>query len=761
MRKLLQEAHTKLQPEVTVEEWITSMEKSPTFVFWMSLLKFQEIFFIFIRAQRCGNFSLYVESLQALAPYFFALDHYNYARWLPIHIQDLLELDEHTLEAFQSGNFVVKRSKKRFSALAVDQAHEQLNKIIKGTGGIIGLTQDTVSLVKWSLCGPILSELIEDFKQSIWDENTDVFHHDEGKKRQLSFAADVRNLIDVIRSKGNPFLDRTEDLVNLDGVISEDSQSVFELEKVGQKQYSEFVKKVIVERTVPVDNAIKKNNILIFKIKAHRKPQPKKFQLFKSNASLFCRMYIASDKRGGDLKTFFAHEAHCFPPSMAYSEDKMYHPNKSAIVQCILNEGSDDEHCSTSLHGYDAVIHDGGSLIHSLIPRGNHNFQTYGECQLLKLIHTELRKTSRVDVVWDCYREHSIKEEIRSDRGKGSRLKVSARVQIPKNWCEFLQDSKNKTELFSFLTEIVLKGVSGLGNVYITGVESNTVRHVGPGDEMVGEFKQEEADTRIVVHILHALNSSCSSIIVKTSDSDIVVILIGHYGQFHEISEDCQIHVLYGTGKNKRILSIGSMSNALGPARSIALPLFVALTGCDTTSGFKGRSKGICFKAWKRSPPELTDVFCDLLKQPFQTFSEDSSIFKALENFFVNIYGGKSGPINELRRTIFCEKSKNVEFMPPTQNALFQHCLRAVFQGSVWATAHDPEIEEPDPCLYGWKKTSDGAYKPVWMTVPEVSHVCQELIKCSCRKSCSLMCTCVKNNLTCTDLCKCTCYVEK
>lgn len=133
----------------------------------------------------------------------------------------------------------------------------------------------------------------------------------------------------------------------------------------------------------------------------------------------------------------------------------------------------------------------------------------------------------------------------------GSRLKVSAKVQILKNWCEFLQDSKNKTELFRFLTEIVMQGVSGLGNVYITDVDNNTVRQVGRGDEMVGEFKQEEADTRTVVHILHALNSSCSSITVKTSDSDIVVILIGHYGRFHEINEDCQIHVLYGTGKKK------------------------------------------------------------------------------------------------------------------------------------------------------------------------------------------------------------------
>ena len=50
---------------------------------------------------------MYVESLQAIVPYFFALDHYYYTRWLPIHIQDLMELDEFTLQAFQTGKFVI------------------------------------------------------------------------------------------------------------------------------------------------------------------------------------------------------------------------------------------------------------------------------------------------------------------------------------------------------------------------------------------------------------------------------------------------------------------------------------------------------------------------------------------------------------------------------------------------------------------------------------------------------------------------------
>ena len=68
-------------------EWRLEMvEKSP---------KFQ---YFFIRSHCEGNFPLYVESLKALVPWFFALDHHNYARWIPIHIRDMESLPETILK---------------------------------------------------------------------------------------------------------------------------------------------------------------------------------------------------------------------------------------------------------------------------------------------------------------------------------------------------------------------------------------------------------------------------------------------------------------------------------------------------------------------------------------------------------------------------------------------------------------------------------------------------------------------------------------
>ena len=103
---------------------------------------------MYIRSLREGNFSLYIDTLNQLVPWFFALDHVHYARWLPIHIQDMVALKtmHPSVYKFKKGNFVVQQSVHSFSCMALDQSHEQLNKCIKGDGGVVGLTENPVAL---------------------------------------------------------------------------------------------------------------------------------------------------------------------------------------------------------------------------------------------------------------------------------------------------------------------------------------------------------------------------------------------------------------------------------------------------------------------------------------------------------------------------------------------------------------------------------------------------------------------------------------
>ena len=186
---------------------------------------------------------------------------------------------------------------------------------------------------------------------------------------------------------------------------------------------------------------------------------------------------------------FFALEAHSFPPSLANGNEKMYHSTKSVIIHCIEREAEAVSHGATETdtqQQHDCVVQDGGQLVHQLV--------------------------SRV------------------------RLKVGPNVRIPWKWSEFLCDSTNKVELFKYLSGEVMQPFHSGGDIYITMSNGTTGGHVGPGEDMTTVCNQEEADTRIILHIINALNCLFSSILIKTSSSDVIVILIHHLHHFDTIS---------------------------------------------------------------------------------------------------------------------------------------------------------------------------------------------------------------------------------
>ena len=59
---------------------------------------------------------------------------------------NLKEKHPQLAQEFKRGKFVVHKSSQEFSAMAIDQAHEQANGIIKADGGAIGITEDPSAL---------------------------------------------------------------------------------------------------------------------------------------------------------------------------------------------------------------------------------------------------------------------------------------------------------------------------------------------------------------------------------------------------------------------------------------------------------------------------------------------------------------------------------------------------------------------------------------------------------------------------------------
>jgi len=69
-----------------------------------------------------------------------------------------------TSAEFKNGDFAVNKTNRAFSSLPIGQAHEQNDKIVKGDGGAIGLTESSSQLLRWMVSGPEMSRLIKDFE---------------------------------------------------------------------------------------------------------------------------------------------------------------------------------------------------------------------------------------------------------------------------------------------------------------------------------------------------------------------------------------------------------------------------------------------------------------------------------------------------------------------------------------------------------------------------------------------------------------------
>ncbi len=51
--------------------------------------------------------------------------------------------------------------------MLLDQAHEQHNAVVKGSGGAVGLTENSVAFNKWMVAGPEQARLVLEFEGNV------------------------------------------------------------------------------------------------------------------------------------------------------------------------------------------------------------------------------------------------------------------------------------------------------------------------------------------------------------------------------------------------------------------------------------------------------------------------------------------------------------------------------------------------------------------------------------------------------------------
>ncbi len=280
--------------------------QSQLFTFVRIYMKMVLLIYTFIRATCDGLWELHLSSLDALCKYFFAYDNQKYARLVPLYLAEMATLrdtDPNIHQEFMDGNFAVNKNQIPFCAIGVDHALEHINRIMKVTGGLVGITQNASARDRFFLTAPELSRLAEEAHVMAGTLTaTRKEHHDLTPAIWTRQEENIARLKSVVRSSINPIKYEGEDLINIITKVvmpAEVAKDVCNQDNIGQQAYAKFVEERINTNEVNAWAKMKKVQLRMWKSarKSVKYKVTDQVVELKDERSLFARMLIVARSR--------------------------------------------------------------------------------------------------------------------------------------------------------------------------------------------------------------------------------------------------------------------------------------------------------------------------------------------------------------------------------------------------------------------------------------------------------------------------------
>lgn len=741
---------------------------NPTFSFWSSYIDMIQILLLFIRATRESDWHMHLAATRLMLPWLFAYDRTNYARYLPAYWLEMTNLEETHPESYRDitarGQWTVQRTDgNSFSSIACDQAIEQTcNRDSKTKGGITGFTLNRGAVQRWILAQPERSAITRQCELMAGIQGDDRIHKSLDESRMLKDERDVSSIISTINGMINPFDCSHDELVSLSsGVVASDKvkADLLEARDKGEKAVSEFMIERLVGSEKDIFSPLKALRLKTFETQAKKKvskTRTGKEITLKYDRNLFARLLVIGQTRKVNLHEVLKYSLGPVSFPLANTDGSMNKPNKSALLQLL--ESKSDNCLTETVPPNGALLIDGMALLQALgkIP------STFGEVGnlILSNIVSMARhyKCSRVDFVTDTYPSVSIKNIERSRRASSGsqKIKIHGKEQkTPLQWKKFMSNGDNKQAFVEFLfiywQQASFENVHVHGNLDIYVVHGSKCHkiHIYNNGRIVTEVQElesdhEEADTRLLLHARHATDELYDTVIIRSPDTDVAVIALSLLSRL-----DSNVYFLTGIRNRTRVIDLKKLANDLSPSICSALIGLHVFTGCDSITSFYGKGKKKPYSTAVDHEPFLT-AFSELGTE----FTLKPTLMPLLEGYVCRLYGHGTSDVNHVRYKIFCT-SKSEQSMPPTRDALEQHCLRANYQAAIHRRAMVQFINAPSPVGHGWQMENDElSYK--WMTQPPAPDILLEVVQCSCKTGCeSGKCSCAKSKVNCTDMCKC------
>ena len=753
--KMLKIAHEHSGTSLDLTEWAESQCENSMFNYWYNIMLFQMNILLFVRSYRENNQMLNLSSMEKAVPLAFALDHYHYARWLPVFIQDLklLSIEDPYLFKTIGENVSVTTTDAKFSKMAFDQKHEQMNKEIKSRSGYINLAnkEDKTFLRKLELC----SGEIHHYLENVECRKISSKHKEESPqfcKEYIKHCDQVFNLI-----KQNPFQATQFQKLNSSLIypkeVEEDCRKIFTL---GRTQYDAYVNTRFIFGSKDVVNTSIPHNYLKlpkdWESVAAYSPQ------IKVSLTNLTKLQEACDSRPDLAQKVFDYEFTRVPECFIDAKGKPFHSGKSKLFTKLI-PGSESGPPTAN-----GLIVDISTIIRSHAAIVNLSSLTYSDFAKYILNYVETLATKlqveRMDLVFDTYLNESIKSMTRDSRGQSCEILFDEDDLIKEKAESFLLNSENKTRFNALIQKHATNPLFWQWSGEIVTTYGKKFWSRNEGVREIGEWMDavhEEADNRMLIHAKDMLDAGIKSIVIRTGDTDVIIIFLAYHLQFRQYSNSD----IWIEKPGKKFISLNNAYDDLGESFCLAVPFFYCFCGCDSTTSFFQKPSTQMFDFWMKysGQPELSEVFQQLSWQPSKEMIDRCL---PIIEMFINFCYGQEGltSVNEARLKIFKSSvSKNLRELPPCRSSLELHVQRSAYQsGWVWGNTLS---QKPVPPVYdwGWYKVQDGRlgirWCPIDTSLNNNDSILLDSIKtCRCKDICK-NCNCARKNIACLKYCKC------
>ena len=284
--------------------------------------------------------------------------------------------------------------------------------------------------------------------------------------------------------------------------------------------------------TVKFRDRLQKSNPLTFKslYEVSNKNTTGRVTTLKADRTILQRLVTAFQAgRKVDLQHVLQHELMNIPISIAKCDGSLRTGSQAILADVITR----DVVCPAEVkvdQSNSCLIIDGQAVVVAIgKPAGAHTFGDLADV-FIEHVLVSGKCFKRIDVTFDRYIDNSTKSGTRKNQSRKARpirkIVDGRTAPLPQNWNDFLAVPSNKQDLALLLSKELIAQAPGDKIIVVAGgfrtAEDTQCTQPLVDIEML-RANHEEADTRVVLHCIHA---ETEDVVVAERDTDILLLLL-------------------------------------------------------------------------------------------------------------------------------------------------------------------------------------------------------------------------------------------